>query len=85
MCVSADSHVLAPLLARLTRTPTLPSIIIGGTPIGHFEALKALHDTNKLAGLLHHAGAVLGKDFEERKLKERKAALGQRKQGQGKR
>lgn len=59
----------------------MPSVIIAGTPIGGFDSLKALHESGKLNTLLVHAGAVLGKDFEERKFKERKAALGQRKQG----
>ncbi|KAL7417821.1 hypothetical protein BDY24DRAFT_367712 [Mrakia frigida] len=76
-----DTLVLTPLLTRLTSTTTLPSVLIGGVPVGGFEHLKILHDSNKLAGILTHAGATIGRDLEERKIKERRIALAKRQQG----
>lgn len=60
------------ILARLTSSPSLPTIVVGGHSIGSFEALKALHDSDKLASLLVHAGATtIGRDAEERQRRDR--------------
>ncbi|CDZ98555.1 Thioredoxin-like fold [Phaffia rhodozyma] len=70
-----DTVILTSLLNRLTRQPTLPTILIGGHPIGTFGELKFLHDQGRLAIVLSHAGIPIGDDLRSRKARERSAAI----------
>lgn len=76
---SADSHVLTPLLARLTQTAELPIIMVGGQPIGSYDQLKALHDERSLGDVLAYAGASIGEESKARRVRERKRAYAARK------
>ncbi|KAJ7282696.1 hypothetical protein C8J57DRAFT_1499666 [Mycena rebaudengoi] len=56
-----DVEVLAPLLARLTASPQLPVLLIGGVPIGtSIEDIRALLASGELQRLVSSAGAVVG-------------------------
>lgn len=54
-----DADTLYPVLQRLLATPTLPSVILRGTPLGTFESLASLHAAGQLKALLDAADVRL--------------------------
>ncbi|TFK44308.1 hypothetical protein BDQ12DRAFT_620262 [Crucibulum laeve] len=54
-----DADVLKPIVARLTSTPELPVLIIGGRPVGSIEEIRELHKTGELKKLISASGAVI--------------------------
>lgn len=54
-----DFEVLPPLLSRLTSTPELPILLIGGKSVGSIEEIRSLHETGELQQMITASGAVL--------------------------
>jgi len=57
--LSADSLTITPLLNRLLATDSNLHIILGGTSIGGFAELKALHEDGKLQAMLLRANVAI--------------------------
>ncbi|KAF4567241.1 hypothetical protein EYR40_006238 [Pleurotus pulmonarius] len=62
-----DASILAPILARLTQTPDLPVLIIGGhvlhtasPSLGLETLIESLHQSGDLDAIVANAGAVVG-------------------------
>jgi hypothetical protein len=45
---------------RLTSTPTLPILLVGGHPLGSIAAIRALIENGELRKMIKDAGAQLG-------------------------
>ncbi|KAJ7162117.1 hypothetical protein C8R46DRAFT_1103560, partial [Mycena filopes] len=58
--VRDDVEVLAPMLARLTESPELPVLLIGGQPVGTLAQIRAMVASGELKRLVNAAGAVIG-------------------------
>ncbi|KAG9043226.1 hypothetical protein FS837_009854 [Tulasnella sp. UAMH 9824] len=64
-----DADVISPLLHRLTSSPTLPILLVGGRPAGNVEQIQAAHEDGSLKRLLADAGAVIGGSEKKKKKK----------------
>ncbi|KAG9010856.1 hypothetical protein FRB90_007573 [Tulasnella sp. 427] len=64
-----DADIISPLLHRLTSSPTLPVVLIGGKPVGPVEHIQAAHEDGSLKLLLADAGAVIGGSEKKKKKK----------------
>jgi hypothetical protein len=64
-----DAPVLAPLLRRLTESPDLPVLLIGGKSIGSLQQIRTLLESGELQQMVTTAGAVIngGKKKKGRK------------------
>lgn len=57
--VRDDVDVLKPLIARLTSTPDLPVLLVGGKPVGSIEDIRSLRESGELPTLISASGAVI--------------------------
>ncbi|KAF8203836.1 hypothetical protein BJ912DRAFT_214849 [Pholiota molesta] len=57
--VRDDTEILTPMLKRLTGFSELPVLIIGGTPVGSLEEVKALQLSGELSKMITEAGALV--------------------------
>lgn len=64
-----DADIISPLLHRLTSSPTLPILLVGGRPAGTVEQIQAGHEDGSLKRLLADAGAVIGGSEKKKKKK----------------
>ncbi|KAG8916047.1 hypothetical protein FRC01_003413 [Tulasnella sp. 417] len=64
-----DADIISPLLHRLTSSPTLPILLVGGKPAGTVEQIQAAHKDGSLKRLLADAGAVIGGGEKKKKKK----------------
>ncbi|KAJ7760979.1 hypothetical protein B0H16DRAFT_1369285 [Mycena metata] len=55
-----DVEVLAPMLARLTQSPELPVLLIGGQPVGSLAQIRTMLASGELQRRVKAAGAVIG-------------------------
>lgn len=55
-----DAEVLEPLISRITSSPDLPVLLIGGKPVGSIEDIRALDKSGELGKLVTASGAVIG-------------------------
>ncbi|KAJ6629438.1 hypothetical protein B0H10DRAFT_1776360 [Mycena sp. CBHHK59/15] len=55
-----DVVVLTPLIARLTSSPELPVLLIGGEPVGSTTEIRAMLKSGQLQHLIKASGAVIG-------------------------
>jgi hypothetical protein len=54
-----DSVVLTPLLQRLTGSPGLPILLIGGKSVGSLQQIRDLQQSGELQNIVTTAGAVV--------------------------
>lgn len=64
-----DADIISPLLNRLTSSPTLPILLVGGKPAGTVDQIVAAHEDGTLKRLLAGAGAVIGGSEKKKKKK----------------
>ncbi|KIO30723.1 hypothetical protein M407DRAFT_5478 [Tulasnella calospora MUT 4182] len=64
-----DADIISPLLHRLTSSPTLPILLVGGKPAGTVDQIQAAHEDGSLKRLLAEAGAVIGGSEKKKKKK----------------
>ncbi|KAJ7049720.1 hypothetical protein C8F01DRAFT_1181638 [Mycena amicta] len=62
-----DADVLIPLLIRLTDTPELPILLVGGKPMGSMDAIRIARESGLLQRHMSAAGAVIGGGGKRRK------------------
>ncbi|KAJ7782399.1 hypothetical protein DFH07DRAFT_322467 [Mycena maculata] len=55
-----DVDVLTPMLTRLTASPDLPILLIGGQPMGSIAQIRDLLASGDLKSLIKSSGAVIG-------------------------
>ncbi|KAJ7139056.1 hypothetical protein C8R44DRAFT_727166 [Mycena epipterygia] len=55
-----DVQVLTPMLKRLTASPDLPILLIGGKPVGSVDQIRDMVVSGELQRLIKSAGAVIG-------------------------
>jgi glutaredoxin-related protein len=54
-----DADVLTPIIARLTSSPELPVLLIGGKYVGSIANVRDLHESGELRKLITASGAVI--------------------------
>jgi glutaredoxin-related protein len=54
-----DTDVLTPIIARITSSPNLPVLLIGGKYVGSIDHIRALDQSGKLRELVTASGAVI--------------------------
>lgn len=64
-----DVDVLAPLLSRLTLSPDLPVLLIGGVSVGSIAKIRTLHRSGELRQMIQASGAVVNERHKNRKRK----------------
>lgn len=57
--VRNDSDVLTPIIVRVTSSPNLPALLIGGKHVGSIDHIRALNQNGKLRELITSSGAVI--------------------------
>lgn len=57
--VRDDADVLTPIITRLTPSPGLPVLLIGGKYIGSVDQIRALYKSGELRKLVAESGAVI--------------------------
>jgi glutaredoxin-related protein len=57
--VRDDGEVLKPLVARLTSSPDLPVLLIGGKPVGSIADIREMFESGELKQRILQAGAVV--------------------------
>jgi glutaredoxin-related protein len=54
-----DTDILTPMLKRLTSSPDLPVLLIGGTPIYSMDKVRELEKSGELQKMITAAGALI--------------------------
>jgi len=54
-----DADILAPMLKRLTSSPDLPVLLVGGKPIYSVEEVRELEKTGELQKIITAAGSLI--------------------------
>ena len=57
--IREDAEVLKPIISRITSSPDLPVLLIGGKYVGPIENIRALHASGELRKLVAASGAVI--------------------------
>jgi glutaredoxin len=54
-----DAEVLKPIISRITSSPDLPVLLIGGKNVGSIDDIRALHQSGELRKLITASGAII--------------------------
>lgn len=59
MDLREDADILTPILKRLTSSPDLPVLLIGGKPIYSVEKVRELEKSGELQEIITAAGSLI--------------------------
>ena len=59
MDLREDTDILIPMLKRLTSTPDLPVLLIGGQPIDSMDEVRELEKSGELQKMITAAGSLI--------------------------